>query len=110
MTHYKAYMKVSLWKENYFPLFTNNAGDYLLYDLSKNSQTYGMLLFYSPSLLIVDPKTAYDSLESLFKTVIACYNAGVYRYNHSSNTLEVDQEREFEISTGINPNSEYWQQ
>lgn len=108
LVHYKIYMNGGSWPSNYFPLFTTNAGDYLLYDSDKKSKTYGMLFLYSPSLLITEPKTAYDSLESFFQTVIQCYQQGAYRFNHSSNILEIDDEREWEISTKLNPNSKYW--
>ena len=110
IVHYIYYVGDNLWKENYFPLFISNAGDFLLYDVDKNNKTYGMLLFYSPSLLIVEPKTAYDNLESFFETTITCYQKGIYKYNKSSNTLEVNQEREFEISIEKNPHSEYWRE
>lgn len=109
-THYEIYIKENQWKKNYFPLITTHAGDYLLYDVDKDSKTYGMLLFYSPSLLIVEPETAYDSLESFFETIISCYQQGIYKFNESSNTLEVDHNREFKISIEKNPKSKYWKE
>jgi hypothetical protein len=108
INHYTAYLKDSLWRKGCFPLFTTNAGDYLLYDIDESSSTYGMLLLYSPSLLIVEPETAYDSLENFFETVIACYNQGIYKFNETSNTLEIDQDKEFEVSSKMNLHSEYW--
>lgn len=110
IVHYEAYIKDSLWKKNYFPLFTTNAGDYLLYDIDKNSKTYGMLLLYSPSLLIVEPETAYDSLENFFETIISCYQQGIYKFNESDNTLEVDFDRESKITSKKNPKSDYWKE
>lgn len=108
LTHYNMSIKDKIWSENYFPLFTTNAGDYLLYDIDKKSSTYGMLLLYSPSLLIVEPETIYDSLESFFDTLIDCYKEGDYKLNKSNYTLEIDDELETEKSFNKNPISDYW--
>lgn len=108
IVHYEENNNDESWKKNYFPLFTSDAGDYLLYDVDRNSQTADMLLFYSPSLLITTPETAYDSLELFFKTVISCYQQKIYRFDDESNMLEIDDQTEFEVSHKLNPNSEYW--
>lgn len=108
LVHYELCTKDNLWGNNFFPLLSSNAGDFLLYNTDRKSKTYGMLCFYSPSLLIVEPETSYDSIESFCKTVIACYQQEAYKYNESDNRLEVSDDDEFKISSEKNPRSEYW--
>lgn len=106
--HYEIYVMDRHWKSNYFPLFTTNAGDFLLFDFDSRSVTYGMLLIYSPGLLVVEPETAYNSIESFIYTIITCYEQGVYNYNENENTLDIDIDKEFEVSSELNSKAEYW--
>lgn len=108
ISHYKEKIKNNLWERRFFPLLTNHAGDYLLLDIDGDSNTFERMFFYSPSLLISYPEIAYDNLESFFQTITLCYKSGAYVFDESTNTLEIDQDKEFEISAEENPNSEYW--
>lgn len=107
--HYEIYTKKErIWKESLFPLFTRG-GDYLILDINADSKTAGMILLYSPELLLSDkPETMYDSLEDLFKTILDCFKKGAYRINQDDGTIDVNYDLEQKISTERNPKSEYW--
>lgn len=97
---------VFLKDKTLLPLFTDGSGDYLLYKAGKDNKP-GQLFLYAPSLLLsVEPKSMYDSLTSLFKTIIECYNRKAYIFNNGE--LEIDYDLEWEISEALNPLSDYW--
>lgn len=88
------------------PLFTDGSGEYLLYNAGKSNKP-GQLLLDAPSLLLSgEPQSMYDSLTSLCKTVIECYNSKAYVFNNGE--LEIDYDLEWEISETLNPLSAYW--
>lgn len=91
------------------PIFTDGSGDYLLYNDDKTTN-HGQLLLYAPSLLLsAEPKaTIYDSLTSLFKTIIECYNNRAYTFKNGQ--LEIDYDLEWEIAEALNPSSDYWKE
>jgi hypothetical protein len=49
----------------------------------------------------------YDSLESMFETILCCIKEGAYRYN-LNNEIGVDYDLKYEISAIMNPKSKYW--
>lgn len=92
------------WKKNWFPLFTNGGGDFLLFDFKDES-----LLLYSPSILLDSkPVKIYDSLSSYFKTAIMCFERSAY-YVNSDKQVEMQNELVYGISKNENPNSLFWE-
>jgi len=65
----------------------------------KSSEIYARLLIY-----IVKK---FDSLISLFKTIIKCFEEGAYFYN-DQNEIKFNFELEREISKRLNPDSGFW--
>lgn len=97
------------WEGHYFPLIGNYAGDYLLYNSDKNSDSYGMLYLYSPSLLFIDEKISYhDSIESMIQSIIECFRRGAYNYDEKRGGLDADIDLQYEIYARLNPKSSYW--
>ena len=97
------------FKKDFFPLFTNGGGDYILMHLDEKKKTFGQLFLYSPSILLNDkPVSIYDSLMGLFKTVLEIYTRRGYFFNETDKTLEVDYDIENEIATKMNPKSDFW--
>jgi len=111
LDRYKLYTQSDkIWEDQLFPIFTSGGGDYLLLDISQNKLSSGMVFLYAPSLLLSEyPESIYDSLESLFETIIACIDRGAYDYREDG-TIDVDFDMKFELSEKLNPKSKYWQQ
>lgn len=104
---YKLFNEKDFMKdETLLPIFTDGSGDYVLYKTNKHNQP-GQLFLYAPSLLLsAEPESIYDSLTSLFKTVIECYYRKAYTFNNGE--LEIDYDLEWEIAEKHNPLSNYW--
>lgn len=96
----------SLYEMDGFPIFSSLNGDDLIVDIDPQSNNYGMILIYSPSLFIAEPITIYDSIESCFKLIERGYESGIYSYK--SGVLEVDYDREASLGKSLNPRSQYW--
>lgn len=108
--HYEVNIRDGVFEKGLLPLFTNYGGDYLLFDTNKKSKTFGMLLLFSPAILLSDtPIPIYDSFETFVKTVITCFEKEAYKFNELDNSLEVNYEREAEIAATLNEvNSKFW--
>ena len=93
--------------KRYFPLFTNDTGDYYLINTDYDDLEYGMICYYSPPVLLSkNVLTRYDSIFNLFETLITCLKQGVYFYENGR--IELDYEQEIVVSKKINPRSNYW--
>jgi hypothetical protein len=104
------FKSVSIENEFLLPVFTTGTGEYILYDTAADSNGKGNLFIYAPMLVFSEnPMPIYDSLESFFATVNECYRTGAYKFD-SEGKLEIDYDLEQEISTRLNPASEYWNQ
>jgi hypothetical protein len=93
--------------ENLFPVFSSTVGDDYLIDINIHSRTYGNIFFYSPSLLIIEPITIFESLETLFESLLEGYSTGCYEYNIESG-LAIESKIERAIFKKNNPVAEYW--
>jgi len=91
-----------------FPIMTTLGGDFLFYDLNKKSKNYGMLLIYSPAILITKPETAFDGLSNFFDCMSKCYQTGVYSFDQNTNHLTIHFEEEHKLCKQLNPKSKYW--
>jgi hypothetical protein len=100
------------FKKTYFMLFESRAGEMFLIDCDKESDSYGMILFHDISLLI-SPKvvtTMYDSISTFLKSIIECYQKGIYKFEHTDlgRILEIDFLAEAVLSKELNPKSKIW--
>lgn len=103
-------------KEKYLfkkmPFITNKDGAFVVVDLDEKGESYGKLfacpmgdfLFETSdnSVLI----TIYDSVKTFIQTVDECYKQGAYKLN--GRLLDIDSEKERNISRKLNPKSVYW--
>jgi hypothetical protein len=87
------------WAKQMFPLSWD---DSLLFGLND-----GVIYLYAPSLLVIEPESVYDSMETLLITQITLLEQGVIRYSKKGED-KVDFKKMSEISKQINPNSIYW--
>lgn len=96
-----------LFGKEYFPLFASGGGDYILMNMDDTKKSYGQLFLFSPSVLLTSkPVSIYDTLSTLFETLLEIYYQKGYYFN--GNGLEIDYDIEKEVSMRMNPNSKFW--
>lgn len=82
-------------------------GSYLAVDLKKDSPTKGSIYACNPSITLTDKMvTTFDSILLFIQSVVECYKQGVYVSDKGY--LDVNFDKEYEISKRLNPNSIYW--
>ncbi|MBN9385090.1 MAG: hypothetical protein J0H74_30320 [Chitinophagaceae bacterium] len=97
------------WDAYKFPLFESRGGEYYLIDNKKNSTTAGMIFWHSIGAVDFDTIISkYDSLGTLFETILRCFQQGAYSYNKTTRILEFDFDLERRITRELNPGSAYW--
>ena len=105
--HYKiCALKEKVWAEEFFPIFSSGYGDYVLIKQSTAFHFDEFLYFFSPALLVVEPTTIYDSLETLFDSLKEGYQNGTIK--RDNNLLIRDQYSYHDLMKKRNPQSEYW--
>ena len=101
--------KDGFWNKAMFPLFESRGGDFYLIDSDVHSPTYRMIFFHSIGAVDYDTMISkYDSLETLFETILECFKTRIYHYDPSSKTLEFDPMPERNLSKKYNPKAGYW--
>jgi hypothetical protein len=99
----------NLLSRGHFPLFSSGFGEYLTLNIAEmssgliNSKVY-LVQSYDPT--IEEIISIYDNLYSLFETGIQCYKTGVI--SKENDEINIDIDREYEISGELNPNSDFW--
>jgi len=88
--------QVEIYRD-YFDLFPIFSDDTVLIDLNFKSPTYGQLYFLCPSLLIIEPITAYDSLTLMIQTNAHCFENKLMYYDNEG-YLEIDTDAVFAVS------------
>lgn len=99
------------WKRSYIPIIASYGGDFLLYESDENTESYGMLFLYSPNLgYVYDQISYYDSLESMVRTIIECFELNAFSYDSQNMILDViNIDMQYSIAAKLNPKSEYWE-
>jgi hypothetical protein len=96
-------------KKEFFPVFSSGGGDYILINLNAKKNVFGQLFLCSPSILMTNkPIAIYDSLNSLFTTLLEIYRQKGYYFK--GGFLEIDFNMEESISKRMNPNSNFWKE
>jgi hypothetical protein len=103
-------LRNTYWKEGLFPLFETGGGEYYLMDCKEESETYRMIFYFSlANPYIQGVISQFDSLESLFTSIVECYEKSVYYYvTEPEKQLMVSVTGEQQIFQKNNPKSEYW--
>jgi len=97
------------WKKSLISIVASYSGDFLLYESSRKSENYGMLFLYSPNLgYVEDVISYYDSVETMLLTIIQCFYEDALNYINIESGLNIDWDMYFEISSKLNPKSDYW--
>lgn len=98
-------------QNNLLPFFTSGEGDYLAVNLkelkNKNFNTKIYLCSNKhPELGFIIPY--YDSINSMFRTNIECYNRKAYLIENDG-SLDIDFDLFDDIHCDYNPKSEFWE-
>lgn len=88
----------------FFPIFWD---DSFLISLDSKSADYGKVFIYSPSLLILEPQSCFDSLAGMIKTFSKCFETGIFGYDDEEFFTSTG-DRYWDVMKKMNPNSEYW--
>jgi hypothetical protein len=97
------------WTVQKFPLFESRGGEYFLIDCAHRGRTAGMIFFHSAGAVDFDTMISkYDSLETLFNTIVTCFQQGAYFYNNVNRTFGFNPDLERHITRQLNPRSKYW--
>ena len=94
------------WSRSWYPLLTNGAAGRHFFDRVKIANGRAPIFNYEPEAAPVTGQI-YDSVESMFKTILECYAQHAY-FIAPDGLLATNFRREVEISRGLNPNSDYW--
>jgi hypothetical protein len=101
--------KDGYWKEDMFMLFESGGGEMYLIDCNKNSSTFGMIFEHSIGAIDYDVIIPiYDSLESLLKTIITCYQKDIYFYDQAFRMLRAEPSGYITEGKSLNPKSDFW--
>ena len=97
------------WTKNLIPLFKSGGGEFFLIDSNTESPTYRMIFFHSASAVDYDTMISrFDSLETLFATVLECFQLGIYKYNFESKMLDFDTIAERRVAKKYNIKADFY--
>lgn len=96
------------WTEGFYPILTSGGGDFLL--INGLDETDPFIYYSAPSDYRFDGMTTiYDSLESLFCSILQCYKEGAYQLGSTVEDMKLDGDKEKEVCSELNPASKYWE-
>jgi hypothetical protein len=97
------------WGADKFPLFASWGGEFFLVECHGQQQKSETVYYYNPGAVDSDIiVSAYDSLLTMFQTILECYRRKVYYYDNVTGQIEFDLSLAKEIAIPLNSNSEYW--
>ena len=103
---YRENQEESYWNTTFVPILATHEGETLLIETNESSENYKQLFFYAPFTSDLEPVGYFDSIESMFMTIICLFTEGAQRYN--SGMLDIDFDIRKEICKRMNPLSERW--
>ena len=99
------YVNEAVWQPKWLPLFTNDAGDFMLLDCERcTPQGCPVIWFLRGEPQVWD---AYDSLSAMMETLSAGFESGAI-FEDEAGFLEMDQQRYATIAKRLNPRSRLW--
>lgn len=105
------YQRISVEKKlcpsTYYPVFSSGIGDYYLVKLADTDQYDEFVYFYSPTLLIVEPTSIFDSIPTLFSSLFEAYSTNILKRETNNELLELSDEYNA-LMKKMNPNSIMW--
>ncbi len=91
---------------SFFPVFWD---DTYLINLNAQSLDYLKIFIHSPALLITEPQSCYDSLPTMLRTFVTCFQKGIFSYDKEG-FFQEQFELTAETSKSLNPLSVYWKE
>lgn len=102
--NYRSDVENKLYKNFYFPVFSN---DCYLINLKESTKKYGRIYIYSPSLLINKPEVCFDDLTTMFTVFLEGFKQQALFYD-SEGFLECDYSVFGMIANNLNFSTKYW--
>jgi len=97
------------WSRTKIPIFESGGGEFFLLDCDVTTPEFGQILFYSPGSIDFDLTISiYDSLITLFQTVLQSYKAGLYQVDDNQMMVVADYPKLHRLEKELNPKSGYW--
>lgn len=94
------------WSPTWFSLLTDGSAGRMYCDVSRVTAD-SLSVFYSQPEDSLAHIQIYDSITSMFRTVLECYEKHIY-FLSSDGLLDTHFEHEKEVAKALNPNSSYW--
>ncbi|RZK99111.1 MAG: hypothetical protein EOO89_31430 [Pedobacter sp.] len=93
------------WHKKFFPVFDDGGGCFYLI---KRDNADTRVYLFSPSVFFTDrPVSMYSSVESLFRTSIELFRAGIY-YINADGYFEIGDQDRGEIGKALNHDCKFW--
>ncbi len=97
------------WERTKLPLFEDGGGEYFLIDCDNSKSSFGRIIYFSHGAVDFNRMISiYDSLYSLFQTIFECNKSGAFNYTTEKGILDFDSTKKNQISSKLNPLSDYW--
>ena len=97
------------WGADKFPLFASLRGEFFLVERQGQRGKSETVYYYNPGAVDSDIiVSGYDSLLTMFQTILQCYRQNIYFYDTVTRQIQFDLSLAKEIAIPLNPNSEYW--
>jgi hypothetical protein len=103
--HY-ASLRLGDWWPSWYPILTDAGGSRRFCDTRLTSKGQVPVYYYAPDSALVSGRI-YDSIQSMFATILECYRSGAY-FVAPDGFVDTQFSYEIEISRGLNPSSDYW--
>jgi len=94
------------WSGSWYPLLTNGAGGRLFFDAREISTAVVPIFYFDPES-VPESGQIYDSIESMLRTVLCCYERGIF-FLTPDGLFTSDFPSETATSRELNPNAHYW--
>ena len=97
------------WSRSKIPIFESGGGEYYLLECDASSATFGRIIIFDIGSVDFERTIGmYDSLGTLFQTVLKAYEDGLFRVGDHG-YLEVSDYKELSrLKKEFNPQSDYW--
>jgi len=97
------------WSRSKIPIFESGGGEYYLLDCDASTAEFGRIIFYNPGSVDYELTIGiYDSLVTLFQSVLKAYEDDLFRVGDHGYLEVSDYNKLSRLKKEFNPQSDYW--
>lgn len=97
------------WSPSKIPIFESGGGELYLIDCDASTPEYGQIIFFNPGSVDFDLAISiYDSLLTLFQSVLQAYQGNLFQVGDKGYLDVSDYKKLNRLYTELNPKSGYW--